>query len=367
MIDCLGSGGAQRQMVNLALGLIRRGHTIEFFLYYPHYDFYRPLLLDAGVLIHEWRKRFRFGVGTIFALRRQIQKGKYDIVLSFLDTPNSYSVLARMGMNSPRLIVSERNSYPNAGPSFFKKVLEKLYFLSDGIVTNSYSQAQRMKGLSPWMSEKLVVIYNGIDTSLFSPQPNIPKTKNTFLVVGSITPRKNPVGLANAMVAYRNKYGHPPKVAWAGKISPDQLSKKVYEETNEVLVKNNLENNWLWLGEQKNMHLVYPKYTALIHPSLREGLPNVVCEAMACGLPVLLSDVGEHTRLVNHGKNGRVFDPNLPSDIADTIYEFLNLDESQQRQIALSAYSYAKKEFDLDVFVSRYEEYFLSKIQKKNL
>ena len=52
VIDCLGSGGAQRQMVNLALGLIQRSHSVEFFVYYPHKDHFEGLLKAAGIQIH---------------------------------------------------------------------------------------------------------------------------------------------------------------------------------------------------------------------------------------------------------------------------------------------------------------------------
>ncbi len=52
VIDHFGSGGAQRQMVNLALGLSRRGHDVEFLVYYPEFDFFRARVDEAGLTVH---------------------------------------------------------------------------------------------------------------------------------------------------------------------------------------------------------------------------------------------------------------------------------------------------------------------------
>lgn len=56
---------------------------------------------------------------------------------------------------------------------------------------------------------------------------------------------------------------------------------------------------------------------------LYEGFPNVVCEAMSCGLPVLCSNVCDNPNIVENGVNGYLFDPNNEIDIADTIEKFM--------------------------------------------
>src|ERR1041385_6743395 len=96
VIDSLGSGGAQRQVVTLAEGLSHRGHSIEFFTYLSR-DFFRTRLEKAGILIHDHRKRSRFSPDVIFALRNIFRRRAYDLVLSFLEVPNFYCELARCG------------------------------------------------------------------------------------------------------------------------------------------------------------------------------------------------------------------------------------------------------------------------------
>src|ERR1051326_2467497 len=109
VIDNLRSGGAQRQLVMLAEGLVARGHVVEFFTYYRQ-NFFQSRLEKLGIQIHEEPKRFRFSVGVPFALRRTMCGGRYDVVLAFMDVPSLYAELARVYLRSPLLVVSERTS-----------------------------------------------------------------------------------------------------------------------------------------------------------------------------------------------------------------------------------------------------------------
>ena len=59
VIDSLGSGGAQRQMVNLARGFKSKGYDVEMLIYYPQLNFFRPEVEKAGGRIHEKKKKKR--------------------------------------------------------------------------------------------------------------------------------------------------------------------------------------------------------------------------------------------------------------------------------------------------------------------
>ena len=63
IIDHFGSGGAQRQLVTLALALKSKGYQIEFFAYYPKYTFYLPLLENANIPVHWSDKKSKLSQG----------------------------------------------------------------------------------------------------------------------------------------------------------------------------------------------------------------------------------------------------------------------------------------------------------------
>jgi len=55
VIDHLGLGGAQRQIVELACGLAARGHTVELFTYFPQHEFFLRRVLEEGIAVHSYR------------------------------------------------------------------------------------------------------------------------------------------------------------------------------------------------------------------------------------------------------------------------------------------------------------------------
>jgi hypothetical protein len=68
IIDHVGLGGAQRQIVELACGLKRNGHEVEVFVYFPQHDFFRPLLQEHGIAVHAYPKGTGFCMGVLARL-----------------------------------------------------------------------------------------------------------------------------------------------------------------------------------------------------------------------------------------------------------------------------------------------------------
>jgi len=77
----------------------------------------------------------------------------------------------------------------------------------------------------------------------------------------------------------------------------------------------------------------YRKADIFCLPSLLEGYPNVVVEAMSCGLPILCSNVYENPYIVEDGGNGFLFDPKKPEAIADAINKMANLTHEERLEM----------------------------------
>jgi glycosyltransferase involved in cell wall biosynthesis len=112
------------------------------------------------------------------------------------------------------------------------------------------------------------------------------------------------------------------------------------------------------LGEQSDLLCLFRTHDALIHPSLYEGLPNVACEALAAGLPVLISNVCDHPLLVTEGQRGFLFDPSDPQSIAKCIERATELDADGWRILARNAREYAETHLGVDKMVEAYEGLF---------
>jgi GalNAc-alpha-(1->4)-GalNAc-alpha-(1->3)-diNAcBac-PP-undecaprenol alpha-1,4-N-acetyl-D-galactosaminyltransferase len=364
VIDCLGSGGAQRQMVNLSLGLRQRSHTVEFFVYYPEKDHFSPVLKEAGIQIHMAKKSSRFSLSTIIALRNLIRRGHYDLILSFLPTPNFYTLLAGFSIwQHPPLVVSERSS--DLGKKIFwtDRLARSLYRVANHIVVNSHHQREFLAQKYPYMRRKLSTIYNGYDLAVFAPKNSPLMVADSILrvlVIASISPQKNGLCLVQALSMLSGSYGIPVSVSWAGAqvASVEALS---YRELMDCEInKYGLAAQWQWLGQRTDIVDLITQHDIVVHPSYIEGLPNAVCEALACGCPVLVTDALDHRFLVRDDVTGFLFDGQDPADLAEKIYHYASLPKNTRVKMGWSARRFAEQQLSLDRYAQEYESLILN-------
>jgi len=354
-------------MVNLAVGLKKRGHEIAFFLYYPAHNFFAATLQQNDIFIHAHKKAWRFSIGPVLALLRVMRQWNWDAGLAFLPTPSFYSEIAKLGgPKSFRLVVSERFTYTSRQLPIERFLLEQMHRVANHITVNSHHQRLLMEELFPWMKGKLSTIYNGVNLSEFKPAAELrfpDRQALSLLAVSSVVPKKNAIGLVRALAVYREVYGGRCTVYWAGKVTADSTSQSQFREANRLLKAFSLEDQWIWMGEHKDVSILLQQCDALIHPSYFEGLPNAICEALASGRPVLASDVCDNAYLVQEGITGFLFDPAEPSDMARAIYRFSQLPDEKILLMAKNGRSWAERELSLEVYSERYEKLFADLIR----
>ena len=361
VIDSLGSGGAQRQLVTLATGLKGRGHQVELFIYYPQYDYFAPEIIAAGIPVHSSPKTHRFSPKVILDLRQLITQKSYAIVLSFLTTPNLYAELAMLGQTRAPLVVSERSAYLPDKPQRGLRLLQNGHRFARHVVTNSHDQRQQMIAQFGWIEPKISTIYNGLDLQKFRPSPT--QTEHStrplqLIAIGSVLFNKNVLGLIQALAHYTQHHGNHIQIDWVGDL--DKGGTAAYKEASALLETYQLAAHWRWMGPRSDIPSLLPQYDALIHPSFYEGLPNVICEAMACGLPVLASDICEHPQLIKSGKTGYLFDPYEPANIAHEMYKFAQCSQTEKKDMGKNARIFAEENFDLATYITHYESLFSS-------
>jgi len=94
VIDSLGSGSAQKQLVMLASGMKARGHRVDVLIYHPELDFFEAELTAAGISLIKLEKKTRFGLEILKGLITTINQNSHDVALSYLATPNIYLELS---------------------------------------------------------------------------------------------------------------------------------------------------------------------------------------------------------------------------------------------------------------------------------
>jgi glycosyltransferase involved in cell wall biosynthesis len=360
IIDHFGSGGAQRQIVELACGLEQRGHAVEMFIYFPQHNFFRPRLANQRIVVHEYGKGPGFSFGVVWKLASLLRDGAFDVVVSFLSSANIYAELATPLSCASRLIVSERTSHHDDRSVVSAHLRRLMHVLADRVVANS--QTHRAWLQKRWgLKDKVSCIYNGVDLGLFHRSQPVPESKLDLrlVAIGRVGPEKNVIGLVRALMLFYGEFGYTPEINWVG-LQDASSAGKLYCQRVEELLESlpEIRDRWHWLGVRTDIPQLLRRHHALIHPALYEGLPNVVCEALAAGMPVLISNVCDHPLLVAEGQRGFLFDPNDPKSIVGAIRRLTELEPDDWARFSRNAREYAEDMLGTERMVASYESLF---------
>lgn len=348
-IESIGSGGAERQLTGLAVMLKQQGYQVEV-CYYIKKEFYLSYLQENGVdsyyLTEAANPKKRF-----FALRKHIKALKPDTVISYSASPSMITCLLKLLGAKFKLIVSERNTTQQIDRREKFKFL--MYRWADVIVPNSQSQQAFIDQNFHNLSDKVKVITNFVDTDKFSPSnTDLPNHDETRMVcVGRLMPQKNIPTFIEAISKVVSD-GYKIHVDWYGQV----FEKGYVEECYGRIKKNGLESVFTFCPPCPTIQEKYREADVFCLPSIYEGFPNVLCEAMSCGLPVLCSRVCDNPNIAQEGKNGFLFDPKNVDSIAQAIIEFIKLDGNTKKRMGQKSREIAFSLFSSDAFVKKYLE-----------
>ena len=96
-----------------------------------------------------------------------------------------------------------------------------------------------------------------------------------------------------------------------------------------------------------------------VHATLGETLSNSIMQAMACGLPIIASDVWGVNNMITNGETGLLYEPGNTGDLAKKINSVIH-DAQLRNRLATTARTYAEQHYDNKVMFRRYRELFLS-------
>jgi len=352
LTDSLVGGGAQRQFVGLAKLLKERGYNVRV-LTYLDYDFYKPLLDDSkieNILLQSPKNKILHYLSVYYQIKKQIKEYVPNVVITYLRYPSVMVCLIHRKNKSFKLIVSDRSTTQVLDMS------ERLKFYSyrwaDFIVPNAHAQERFIKANYSQYISKTVTITNFVDTSVFVPST---KEKNSqdieILVVARLSPEKNILAFMEAMKRIKDD-GYKYHVSWYGK-SYDEYSETCINRVRELC----LEKNFEFKKETLNILDAYQNSDVFCLPSLYEGFPNVVCEAMCCGLPVICGNVCDNPNIVTKDC-GILFNPHSIEDMAEKIKMILNLSVEERVVMGRNCRKRAVCLFSAKRFVDKYIQLF---------
>lgn len=349
IIDGLGPGGKERQLAGLSILLKNKSYDVTVLAWNKCENDFRSkeLIINGVKLLFDFK--LQRSTTRIYYLYRHIRSLLPDVVISYYE-PASVLLCIIHKLYSPfKLIVSERNFTQQI--SIYDRIRFSLYCYANYIVPNSHTQASLISKVNPKLKKRIHVITNFTDLNYF--QYSLPKVENKCLIVARITEQKNTLFFIEVISEIIKRYPDF-SVDWYGSSQDKEYLRLCYCKIREL----HIEDKFIFHEPKSEMINIYKNATFLCLPSIYEGYPNVICEAMSCGLPVVCSDVCDNSFLIKSGINGYLFNPFSVKDMVKTICIFLETSEDERKKMSESNRQKAETLFSSDLFINRYEKLF---------
>lgn len=323
------SGGAERQLVNLACGLHGRGHDVLVIVFFPN-PYVEAPLLKCGIPHQVLGVRSRWDAWRyVYCFLRAMLQREHEIVYSFLQFPNLLTVPFKLLRPRSKVVWGIRNSDLNTTPDAWGRLVSwvesRLSSIAALVVANSFQGRDDalVRGFDP---QGITVIHNGIDTDLFRPDTaggaqmraawQIPADAKVIGLVGRFESKKaHDVFLRAAFIALSER----PDIYF---VCVGEGSAPARAGLEAQVRDLGLKQRLVWPGFCWNMSAVYSALDlATLSSAYGEGFPNTVAEAMACGRPCVVTRVGDAPLIL--GDMGWVVPPADPHALAGAWLEAL--------------------------------------------
>ena len=242
------------------------------------------------------------------------------------------------------------------------KVNSKLSFIADAIVVNSVlgKKVHREMG---YRTQNMILIPNGFDTKKFYPdetarewlldQMGLPNDTILIGLVARWDPMKDQENFLKAASLLAEKEGSVHYIMVG--LGIDSGNQRITSFMNNSSLKDRLH----LLGLRNDIARIMAALDiASSSSAYGEGFSNTVGEAMACGVPCVVTDVGDSARIV--GDTGRVVPPKNPEALANAWKGLIDLGQEGRRSLGFSARKRIKEHFELSKVVKQYEELYTS-------
>ena len=295
------------------------------------------------------------GARQIYRLRRYIRQNHIDVVHAFMIKSAILGVLASRHSGCRAVITSRRNAGYWFTP-FYRRIFRYLNRYTTRVLANSEAGKRWAVQAEGLPSERVDVLYNGVDAGEFSPkrekttpvQWNIPESALVVGIVANLRPVKDlPLFLrAAALVAERI-----PEAAFLV-VGKGPLRQELASLAGELGIRDRVFFN----DGRDSVPDCLARLDVGCLSSQSEGFSNAILEYMAAGLPVVATDVGGNAEAIVEGVTGFLVRERTPAAFAAPIVKLLS-DHSLRAAMGRQALERCRMVFDIAVAVRQHEDY----------
>jgi glycosyltransferase involved in cell wall biosynthesis len=359
----LGRGGAEKLLVSCARALDTARFEVEVAYLLPYKDALVGELAEAGITAHCLGSGRHLDLSWVWRLRRLVRRGRYDIVHTHMPVP---AVAARLGLHphAPRLVHTEHNTWHRyRWPTYAANLAT--YALNDHVIAVSRAVADsievrrvpHLRAMPP-----IEVLLHGINLDV--PRSidarararrllALPENAPVIGTVGNLTAKKDQATMLRALRQLQQTIpGVRLVIVGTGpmKSTLEQLAREL-----------GIAHLVLFTGMRDDVAELLPAFDVFTLSSRFEGLSIALVEALAAGLPSVVTAVGGMPEVVTDGKEGLLVTPGRPETVARAVERLLS-DDVLRSRMSVAALERAGS-FDIRRAVRRIEEIYEQELQ----
>ncbi len=282
-----------------------------------------------------------------------------EAIISFHSIPSGLAAFTAASIRGiPHIVLFRGGDVPGWLPGELENMHRRTLWLNRRIVygaASAYANSDGLRDLAQtaFPKKKVGVFPNGIDMEKFKPPPEKPTNNESaihLLFVGRITTQKGVDVILRALAEM--KTSRPWKLSVVG-TGP-------YLDEFRALAKSLRIDNCIeftgWL-DRPDVRRLYDEADVFVFPSRYEGMPNVVLEATACGIPVIGTRIAGTEQIIRDGENGFLIDVDDQTTLADRIKQLIENDNlridmgKKARRVAEAEWSWEKRGEELETII----------------
>jgi len=363
LITSSGMGGAERQVRNLALGFRRRGWDVGVISMLP----LEPPLSDlADHGIRTATLGMRRGLADprgLLRLRAILRRWKPDVLHAHMVHANMLARLSRLVTRTP-VVISTMHSQ-NQGRQWryaAYRVTDRLSNVTTAVSAGALDEAVRRGAARPG---RILLVPNGIDLAEYT--PNAPAREDVrtalgltrefvWLAVGRLVEAKD---YATMIIAFGHVHDNHPeaRLLIAGTGPLEQSIKASIRQAG-------LEKDVVLLGLRPDVPALMQAADGFVMSSAWEGLPMVLLEAAASGLPIISTDVGGSRDAVIDGVSGYIVRSGDGAALSRAMQKVMTMPVGQRVDLGEAGRAHAARSFDLQAIVETWQALYLAQLRR---
>jgi len=349
----MGHGGAENVFRWLAQGLQKAGVDVVAGICMDNNPEGRENWIDPALDELEIPKTYfdkrGSAVAMLKSMKKMIARTGPDIVHSHLLDANFYSALACRRLSIPHVCTEHGDI------RFNKRTAARIKFgLLSALSTSVVCVSQSLRGTAATLClnrKKLITIYNGISfpeqkRSAFRKEQDIPETAMVVGNVGNLYPVK---GQRYLIEAFARFLSHAPS-AYLILVGRGSEESRLRQHAHKLAIP---ADRIIFTGFRKDVDNILNALDIYVQPSLSEGFPVAVLEALSLDLPVIATSVGGVPEVITDDKIGILVPPGSSGDICEAL-KTISRNFGAYTQCAKKAGAYVREKFSVSQMTNEY-------------